>query len=214
MIRFVLIRPGSTDFDEQGRIQGTLDIPLSARGSADVPRVAEELKNQGLKALYSAPCQSAWQTATAIGKVLGVKPKQIDKLHNVDQGLWQGMLIDDVKHKQPKVYRQWQEHPENVCPPEGEMLGQVEERIQAVFTKLFKKHRDSTVGLVLPEPLATIVHSCLAKTEVGDLWKGCSACGTWEVVAFEVHIFSHRGLTVKSDHETDSNGVVSIELNH
>ena len=29
MVRIVLIRPGSTDFDEQGRITGTLDIPLN-----------------------------------------------------------------------------------------------------------------------------------------------------------------------------------------
>ena len=32
MLQIVLIRPGTTDFDEQGRIQGTLDIPLNERG--------------------------------------------------------------------------------------------------------------------------------------------------------------------------------------
>ena len=30
MLRIVLIRPGSTDYVDQGRIQGTLDIPLNA----------------------------------------------------------------------------------------------------------------------------------------------------------------------------------------
>jgi phosphoserine phosphatase len=214
MVRFILIRPGSTEFDEQGRIQGTLDIPLSPRGTADVARVSEELRSQGIKVLYSAPCQSAWQTAEAIGKSLGVRAKQLDKLQNVDQGLWQGMLIDEVKHKQPKVYRQWQEHPENVCPPEGEMLSQVEERIQAVFAKLLKKHRDTTVGIVLPEPLASIVHCCLAHTEVGDLWKGCEACGTWEVVHFEVQVLSHRGLTVRNEHDDAGHNVLPIGLNH
>ena len=29
MSQIVLIRPGSTEFDEQQRIQGTLDLPLS-----------------------------------------------------------------------------------------------------------------------------------------------------------------------------------------
>ena len=43
----------------------------------------------------------------------------------MNHGLWQGMIIDEVKRKQPKVYKQWQEHPENVCPPEGEMLAQM-----------------------------------------------------------------------------------------
>jgi len=29
MLKIVLIRPGSTDLNEQGRIKGTLDVPLS-----------------------------------------------------------------------------------------------------------------------------------------------------------------------------------------
>ena len=33
-----------------------------------------------------------------------------------------GMLVEEVKQKQPRVYRQWLEHPETVCPPEGETV--------------------------------------------------------------------------------------------
>ena len=36
MVQIVLIRPGSTDYDEQGRIQGTLDIPLNEQGTREV----------------------------------------------------------------------------------------------------------------------------------------------------------------------------------
>ncbi len=212
MVRFVLIRPGSTEYDEQGRIQGTLDIPLSARGGADAARVADELRSQGLSALYSAPCQSAWQTAAAVGKALGIKVKKIDKLQNVDQGLWQGMLIDDVKHKQPKVYRQWQEHPENVCPPEGEMLDEVQERIRAAFGKLLRKHREGTVGIVLPEPLASIVHCCLVHSEVGDLWKGVTACGTWEVLQVPADLLQNgAGFTMKIAVADDERGGSPLE---
>ncbi len=57
----------------------------------------------------------------AISEALGLKLKKLDHMENLNQGLWQGVLIDDVRVKQPKVYRQWQEHPETVCPPEGEM---------------------------------------------------------------------------------------------
>ena len=57
-----------------------------------------------------------------IGATLDLKVKTLDKLQNLDHGLWQGMLVSDVKTKQPKVYRQWQEQPETVCPPQGETL--------------------------------------------------------------------------------------------
>ena len=35
MTQVVLIRPGATLYDEQNRVQGALDIPLSERGRAE-----------------------------------------------------------------------------------------------------------------------------------------------------------------------------------
>ena len=53
MLQIVLIRPGSTDYDVQGRIQGSLDIPLSEQGLAEAAAVAEQLRGKGLEvALY------------------------------------------------------------------------------------------------------------------------------------------------------------------
>ena len=43
MLQIVLIRPGCTDFEEQGRIQGTLDIPLNEQGRQQVERMTAEL---------------------------------------------------------------------------------------------------------------------------------------------------------------------------
>ena len=43
MVRILIIRPGATDFDEQGRIKGTLDLPLSEGGSDQVVRLVQEL---------------------------------------------------------------------------------------------------------------------------------------------------------------------------
>jgi probable phosphoglycerate mutase len=182
MFRIVLIRPGSTDYDAEGRIQGTLDIPLSEKGGQEVAQLVEEIRHEGIELLYAAPCESAWQTAQALADALGIKHKKLESLQNLDHGLWQGMLIEEVRRKQPKVYRQWQEQPETVCPPEGEMLSHAEERIHNAMTKLLKRHRDGVVGLVIPEPLATLVRSHLKHEDVGDLWKAAREHQRWEVL--------------------------------
>jgi broad specificity phosphatase PhoE len=184
MVQIVLIRPGSTDYDTQGRIQGNLDIPLNPRGREQAAAAIEFLKGRSLTALYSSAGRSAVEMAELIGSALKLKPKTIERLENLDHGLWQGMLIEDVKRKQPKVYKQWQEHPENVCPPEGEMLGQVAERVDAVLDKLLRKHRFGTVGLVAAEPLASVIRCWILGGEIGDLWKAVNGCGRCEV--FEV----------------------------
>src|SRR4028118_2388012 len=50
MTQVVLIRPGATVYDEQNRVQGVLDIPLSERGLAEVALLAERLAGVELAA--------------------------------------------------------------------------------------------------------------------------------------------------------------------
>jgi broad specificity phosphatase PhoE len=41
MFKLLLIRPGVTEYDQQGRIQGTLDIPLCEDGRRQVEAMVE-----------------------------------------------------------------------------------------------------------------------------------------------------------------------------
>lgn len=182
MLRIVLIRPGSSEYDQQGRIQGNLDIPLSEEGRREVLQTIEELRGEGIEILYAPACEPAQQTGEALAQALDIKLKRLDKMENLDHGLWQGMLVDDVRRKQPKVYRQWQEQPEIVCPPEGEMPTEAICRVRATMTKLLKRHREGVVGLVVPEPLASLVKCFLKHEGIGDLWKASLEHGRWEAV--------------------------------
>ena len=184
MLRIALIHPGSTDYDVEGRIQGTLDIPLNARGHEEVTRLTQGLKGLGpeLETLYAAHCQPAWETAQILAERLSLKLKKLDQLHNMDHGLWQGMLVEDVRLKQPKVYRQFQEQPETVCPPEGEMVPHAEERLRTAMTKIFKRHREGIVGIVVPEPMASLVRCCIKQENLGDLWRASAERGQFELL--------------------------------
>jgi probable phosphoglycerate mutase len=185
MIRVILIRPGMTDFDEQGRIKGTLDVPLNEYGTDQIVRTANELADQSIEVVYTAPCQAAEETANVLSTSLGVKSRPMRRLHNLNHGLWQGKLIDEVRATQRKVYRQWQEQPETVCPPEGEMLGAARRRVRMALEKILRRHKQGVVALVVPEPLASLVRSELDRSELGDLWRAETRCGSWEYI--DVH---------------------------
>jgi len=191
MPQIVLIRPGSTDYDREGRIQGNLDVPLNEQGSAEVARVIDGLRALKLEAVYAPNCQPALETASAIAEALGVKLKKLDRMHNLDHGLWQGMLIDEVRRKQPKVYRQWQENPQCICPPQGEMLDQAEDRVRTAVGKLVKRHKQGVVGLVVPEPLASLVRRFVDQGDLGNLWKAAAEHGRWEVLEAPDHVPAH-----------------------
>jgi probable phosphoglycerate mutase len=183
MFQILLIRPGTTEYDQQGRVQGTLDIPLCEDGRQEVDAMVGQLRQQPITAVYSSPSQSAKQTAEALAAKLDLKVKTIDKLENLDHGLWQGMLVSDVKAKQPKVYRQWQEQPETVCPPQGETLSDAKERVQGAIAKLVKKHKsEGLLAMVVPEPLASVVRRVLRQDDWGDLWHCSDAAAKWELI--------------------------------
>jgi broad specificity phosphatase PhoE len=185
MLRIVLIRPGATDYDGEERIQGVLEIPLNRQGVTEVARAVDQLRDMKIEVFYTAPCESARQSAEILGKDLDTRVKKLDRMQNLNLGLWQGMKVCEVRRNQPKVYRQWQEQPENVCPPDGEMIEQAEQRIRVVMNKLLKRHKEGVIGLVIPEPLASVVRHCFKHDDLGDLWKALGGHGRWEVLDLE-----------------------------
>jgi probable phosphoglycerate mutase len=183
MVQILLIRPGITEYDQQRRVQGTLDIPLCEDGRQQVETLVDILRTQPITAIYSGPGQSADQTAEALAEALDLKVKTVDKFQNLDQGLWQGMLVADVKSKQPKVYRQWQEQPETVCPPQGETLVAAKQRVSAALAKILKKHKpDAVVAIVVPEPLTSVVRNVVRNEEYGDLWQIGNEPTQWQLI--------------------------------
>ena len=87
MLRILLVRPGATDFDEQGRIKGSLSMPLSDDGVHQVRKTVSELKDEPVKLIYTAPCMAAQQTAELLSEQLGSKVKKVEKEARIDSFL-------------------------------------------------------------------------------------------------------------------------------
>ncbi len=172
MSTMILVRPGNTDYDDQQRIQGILDLPLNARGEQQVQQMLAELRQIPLYRIYTSPSEPARGTATRLGAELGVAVKELEDLQNINHGLWQGLQMDELRRKQPKVYKQWQESPETICPPEGEAFADAMERVRKALERPRKKK--GMVAIVAPEPLATVIRCVVrgckleALSPVGD----------------------------------------------
>ena len=156
-----VVRPGWTDFDEQHRILGVLELPLNQRGEAQVVSLISRLKGLSLdvEAVLSGTGQPVKGTADVIGEAFGVNVRESEELNNVNQGLWQGSSIEEIRRKTPRCFKQWEDAPETICPPEGEPWEDVIERVNHALKKPLRKF-DSLV-IVASEPLATLVSSVL-----------------------------------------------------
>jgi broad specificity phosphatase PhoE len=184
MARVLLIRPGATIYDEQNRVQGVLDIPLSERGRVEAARLAEALADTpdgtALAALYCGPGESTMATAEIIGKALGLRPRRIEELRNLDQGLWQGLQIEEIKRRNTKLFRQWIDDPRTICPPQGETVEGALERVRSAIKPLIRRHHEGEFfGLIVGEPLARLISCFLRRAPRLQLDEQLSCCG-WE----------------------------------
>ena len=55
MVKLLIIRTGETEYECQGRVQGTLNIPLSEDGRLQIERLAEQLHDQQIDAAMRGP---------------------------------------------------------------------------------------------------------------------------------------------------------------
>lgn len=168
----VLIRAAASDYEAQGRIRGTLAMPLSPSGRQEAERTAALLGFSLADVIYTSTDSCAVETARIVGAAHGLRPKRIANLANLDQGLWQGMLVDEIRSKQPRLYRQWRDNPWSVAPPEGELLEDACLRVEAALETIVRRHSRGRVAVIVPPPLDQVVRWIVSGGSLGDLWGG------------------------------------------
>ena len=120
----LLVRPGATEFDDQGRIKGSLDMPMSQRGREQVTSLTEQLAQFRVKTIYSAPCESARETAQRLAHGRDdVRIKVVDAFRNIDHGLWHGKLIDELRRNHPRSIAEAKNRPPTSVHPVGNRFG-------------------------------------------------------------------------------------------
>ncbi len=175
----VLIRTAATDLDLQGRFCGQLDVPLCDVGVQQSHFTADQLHDFGIKIIYRAPCMAASQMGKILGKSWGAKQKIEPSLQNIDYGLWHGRKLTDLKETQPRVYRSWMEHPETICPPNGEPIHAVCQRTGEFLAKLLQKSCNGRVAVLASAPITSILAAKLGLGEIEEFWEVQEPDGAW-----------------------------------
>ena len=177
----ILVHPGQTELDEQNRLMGNLDLPLSENGESQVSQLVEELENIDIGLIVCGPGLSSQQTAQQLSRAGAIKIRLDENLANLDLGLWHGKSVDELKETQPRIFKQWREHPETITPPEGEDLESATRRVRKSLKWVTKKSRVMNIALVTAQPLAAIVQSEVLGTDLNEIWDLSTECGSFTV---------------------------------
>lgn len=187
LTRVMVIRPGATEFDDQRRMKGSLDMPLSESGEKQIAILADALANVPIRTIYCAPCESAQATAEKLANVntasgQSIRIKVLESFRNIDHGLWHGKLLDEVRRNHPRVYRQGVENPDELCPPGGEDILEARARVQKSVKKCVRKSRDEMIAFVVPDPMASVITSILSGDAMENLWQHEIDSASWQII--------------------------------
>lgn len=155
----ILVRAGVTCLDLQGRLTGTLDLPLAPEGEYQVQQMVEQLQGRPIGAVLSAPGLAALSTANPLARAFRLRPRVLEGLENIDFGLWHGRCADELQQTQPRLLKCLEETPDAVCPPQGEPLKDFRERIRQALAELPSKYSGRLVAVVVAGPVAAMIRS-------------------------------------------------------
>lgn len=149
MTRIILTRHGQTVWNIEGRVQGSLDSPLTEQGLLQARFLAVRLKDEGIDHIYSSDSLRAIGTAEEIRSELGLETLSTNPaLREFAFGEWEGCIWQDLRDANPDVFKIWDSEPHLVTTPGGENMGLVMERAWNFLQQIVNNHANETVCLV------------------------------------------------------------------
>jgi probable phosphoglycerate mutase len=148
MTTIILIRHGETKGNREGLFRGQMDFPLNENGEQQARDLAHALKNYDLKAVYASPLARAKTTAEIVASPHNLKIEIESGFTNINLGLWQGKPKAEIQERFPDLWQLWITEPERLQLPQGETLGEVQNRSFEALVEITQKHSGQSVAIV------------------------------------------------------------------
>jgi len=144
----LLIRHGQTEWNLLGKYTGQTDIPLNEAGRQEALLLAEKLKRNPPDVIISSDLIRAKETAEIVAAPLKLPVQTDANLREIHQGVWEGMDFSDIKAKFAEEFAARAKNPLEVAPPDGETVGQVQERVLTAVANIIQAHPDKRIAIV------------------------------------------------------------------
>jgi probable phosphomutase (TIGR03848 family) len=142
----LLVRHGSNDW-VHGRLAGRLaGVHLNEAGRQQADAVSTRLGELPIEAVYTSPLDRTIETAQAIATPRNLPLRVIEQVQEVDYGEWQGAELKELyKHD---LWPGVQFYPSGTRFPNGETLGEAQNRMVAALDMLRGRHPKGMIVVV------------------------------------------------------------------
>ncbi len=143
-----LIRHGQTATNRAQIIQGWDREPLNARGRWQAERTGERLTGAAIAALYASPLDRARETATIVGRALGLAPELVADLREMNTGRASGLHGTQFMLRYPRLWWAWVRDDSRLAFPSGDTLASFYLHAFAAIGELVARHPGQAIAVV------------------------------------------------------------------
>jgi broad specificity phosphatase PhoE len=159
-VHLYLARHAETTWNLAGRYQGRRESALSGRGVRQGGVLADALAaiEPRIERIIASPLLRTRATALFVAERLNLAVETDDALVEIEHGIWNGRLRDEIAANDPELYKTWRERPAEVAFPDGEALTDVLARWQ--------QFRSRFTGTV---PTLVVTHDAVVRVALCDI---------------------------------------------
>lgn len=146
--QFGLLRHGMTVWNEEKRIQGRLDSPLSEAGREYIQNFIPTLKRYQWQRIFASDLGRVQQTVAIINKVLNLPVSYDKRLREINWGTWEGQRLADVKTDYATELSKQEKKGWDFQAPEGESRRELLDRTIEALLEAEKQWRGENILVV------------------------------------------------------------------
>jgi broad specificity phosphatase PhoE len=170
MGRLLVLRHGETDFNRQGRYQGSTDTKLNEQGLIQARQAAANLAHVHIDRIVSSPLKRALETARVVAEFAGTEVETIAEFAERRLGAFEGLTKTEIDQRYPedkgwKMMRQFY-----AAPPKGESLLDFSIRVKKGLETLRGRAGHEEVLLVCHGYVARSIHGIMRRVSDESLF--------------------------------------------
>lgn len=163
-----LMRHGQTDWNLKEKVQGWNDTPLNQQGILQARFAGEKLAGEDIETVYSSDLKRAKKSAEIVSAALDLPLHYTKRLREMNFGKAEGLKKSDLPAKFPYIYPAFNDinnlERYDVRYPNGESIGEVQQRFMKFVTKLLEDRRQKVLVVTHGMLVRIFAETCLKKT--------------------------------------------------
>ena len=144
----LLVRHGQTEWNQQSRIQGHQDSPLTELGKQQAENVKQLLNKFEIHRAYVSPLKRARDTAAIILNGSSLKATVLKDIGEIHLGPWEGKTREETALSHPDEHNSFWYKPDTFNLIGAETYDQLQQRMVNGLETIFSANRNTNILVV------------------------------------------------------------------